>query len=67
MADDEQALEPRRIDLTVQVPFGASQTYGSDWIAYAQSTDAPLVAGVDAALDPTFHDPTAGEGETRYA
>ena len=68
MADgDETDRGPQRIDLTLEVPFGVEKTFDSQMIAWAQTTDARWAAGADHSLDPTFHDPTAGDGGTAYA
>lgn len=58
--------DPAPFDLQLEAPFGASQSYDQQWIAWAQTTQAPAYDGVDHALDPTFHDPN-GQGETGYA
>ena len=67
---DDQPTEPQRIDLNLEVPFGAAKTFDSEWIAWAQTTAAPQIAGVDASLDPRFiNDPNDPNGDsgTRYA
>ncbi|MBA2279848.1 MAG: hypothetical protein M3527_08990 [Actinomycetota bacterium] len=70
MPDDDQPIEPQTIQLHTEAPFGASQSYDSQWISWAQSTPAPQIAGVDASLDPRFsNDPNDPNGDsgTRYA
>jgi hypothetical protein len=58
--------EAAEFELHLEAPFGAVQHYDTQWIAWAQTTQAPAHGNVDHSLDPTFHDPNAG-GETRYA
>ncbi|MDT4926367.1 MAG: hypothetical protein QOG01_4080 [Pseudonocardiales bacterium] len=63
---ENEAPEPQAVQFHTEAAFGASQDYGSDWIAYAVNTEAPsFVGGVDPSRNPDF-----GQGEdggTAYA
>jgi hypothetical protein len=56
--------EPVSFELHLSLDLGTTHQFDQEWIAWASTTQAPAVGGVDHALDPVFHD---GEGETRYA
>lgn len=66
--EHDEAATPgvQRIDVHLQVPFGASKDFGHDWIAWARTADTPYVAGVDPNLNPTFHGDFE-DGGTAYA
>lgn len=38
---DSETPEPQPVQFETQASFGASQDYGSDWVAYALDTEAP--------------------------
>jgi hypothetical protein len=58
--------EPQVVQFETQAAFDASRDYGSDWVRYALTTEAPsFVAGVDPSLNPAVGD--GGDPGPAYA
>lgn len=63
---DSETPEPQPVQFETQASFGASQDYGSDWVAYALDTEAPsFIGGVDPGLHPDLG--RDADGGTAYA